>query len=335
MQKEQRVRLEAELKYLREAAAGAAAREAELRADAREARREAADAATARLEGEVRALLAAMQMPAAPVLARPHRVASDQDLSAAEERSTLEESRRATIARPGAQAPLALESGRAGGAPVPPANLSAQLSTGVGGASVGFAAFVSHAKADAAMEARYLQTELEGSLARPVFLDRCAARGQARATFHRPQARPPRPGSVAPCVRARWPPCARPHSDDLRDLNELRKHVIESKTIVLLQSKHVLTRPFCLIEVRPGRFDREGHWPLPSRAPCRRRELTIACSLARPAADHRDRRGRAHRWSVYVQLWRHWIRLRRGRRPSTASRHQAGGAQPVRHPLPQ
>ena len=35
----------------------------------------------------------------------------------------------------------------------------------------------------------------------------------------------------------------------MRDLNELRKHVIESKTIVLLQSKHVLTRPFCLIEL--------------------------------------------------------------------------------------
>ena len=71
------------------------------------------------------------------------------------------------------------------------------------------AAFVSHCKADAAMEARFLQTELEGKLDKKVFLD----------------------------------------SDDLRDLTELMNHVKDSKALILLQSKSVLERPYCLLEL--------------------------------------------------------------------------------------
>ena len=72
-----------------------------------------------------------------------------------------------------------------------------------------YVAFISHMKGEAAMEARFLQTELERSLQRKVFLD----------------------------------------SDDLRDLDQLRQHVEESEVIVLIQSKSVLSRPFCLVEL--------------------------------------------------------------------------------------
>ena len=72
-----------------------------------------------------------------------------------------------------------------------------------------FAAFVSHFKREAALEARWIQTELQGSLDRRVFLD----------------------------------------SDDLRDLSSLRTHVLESDCLVLVQSRDVLTRPYCILEL--------------------------------------------------------------------------------------
>jgi hypothetical protein len=71
------------------------------------------------------------------------------------------------------------------------------------------AAFVSHCKAEAAMEARFLQTELETALKQKVFLD----------------------------------------SDDLRDLSQLMDHVRESKALILIQSAKVLERPYCLLEL--------------------------------------------------------------------------------------
>ena len=72
-----------------------------------------------------------------------------------------------------------------------------------------FAAFVSHVKAEASMEARFMQTEIEGALGRRAFLD----------------------------------------SDDLRDLGSLVNHVKDSDVLVLLQTKSILTRPWCLIEM--------------------------------------------------------------------------------------
>ena len=69
--------------------------------------------------------------------------------------------------------------------------------------------FLSHCKAEGAMEARFLQTELEAKLKKKVFLD----------------------------------------SDDLRDLSQLMDHVRESKTLLLLQTRCVLERPYCLLEL--------------------------------------------------------------------------------------
>ena len=66
-----------------------------------------------------------------------------------------------------------------------------------------FACFVSHAKQDASMEARFLQTELQKALGKKCFLD----------------------------------------SDDLRDLSKLQQHVRDSDCIVLVQSTNVLSRP--------------------------------------------------------------------------------------------
>ena len=72
-----------------------------------------------------------------------------------------------------------------------------------------FAAFISHAKAEAAMEARFVQSWLEERLERKCFID----------------------------------------SDDLHDLTRLKAHVRNSSVLVIIQSKHVLTRPFCLLEL--------------------------------------------------------------------------------------
>ena len=64
-------------------------------------------------------------------------------------------------------------------------------------------------KAEAAMEARFLQIELESQTEEHVFLD----------------------------------------SDDLRNLQMLEDHVKRSKVLILVQTKNVLTRPYCLLEV--------------------------------------------------------------------------------------
>jgi len=72
-----------------------------------------------------------------------------------------------------------------------------------------WAAFISHYKVEAAMEARFLQTELEVLLGRKCFLD----------------------------------------SDDLRDLRLLQQSVRESDCLILVQSKSVLSRPYCLLEM--------------------------------------------------------------------------------------
>ena len=72
-----------------------------------------------------------------------------------------------------------------------------------------YAAFVSHCKVDAAMEARFLQMELEAKLGRPCFLD----------------------------------------SDDLRDLTELQQQVRNSDTLIFVQSPSVLERPHCILEL--------------------------------------------------------------------------------------
>ena len=73
----------------------------------------------------------------------------------------------------------------------------------------GFACFLSHYKIEAATEARWLQQQLEEKLNQPVFLD----------------------------------------SDDLQDLSKLQDHVRESKCILLLQTRSVLTRPWCISEL--------------------------------------------------------------------------------------
>ena len=72
-----------------------------------------------------------------------------------------------------------------------------------------YAAFVSHMKAEASMEARFVQGELETAFGQRIFLD----------------------------------------SDDLRTLSDLTTHVRESDVLVLVQSKSVLTRPYCLLEL--------------------------------------------------------------------------------------
>ena len=73
----------------------------------------------------------------------------------------------------------------------------------------GYAAFISHVKAEASMEARFVQGELETAFGQRIFLD----------------------------------------SDDLRTLSDLTTHVRESDVLVLVQSKSVLTRPYCIQEL--------------------------------------------------------------------------------------
>merc|ERR1712185_556639 len=73
----------------------------------------------------------------------------------------------------------------------------------------GFAIFLSHYKTEAATEARWLQEHLEREISQRVFLD----------------------------------------SDDLTDLSRLKDHVLESKCIALLQTRSVLSRPWCLVEL--------------------------------------------------------------------------------------
>ena len=74
----------------------------------------------------------------------------------------------------------------------------------------GFAAFLSHYKIEAATEARWLQEKIEVALfGRQLFLD----------------------------------------SDDLVDLTKLRDHVRESDCVLLLQTRSVLSRPWCIVEL--------------------------------------------------------------------------------------
>ena len=77
------------------------------------------------------------------------------------------------------------------------------------GSEGGEAAFISHMKAEAAMEARFLQVELEAFLEARCFLD----------------------------------------SDDLRSLDKLVDHVRSCQSLVLVQTASVLTRPYCLLEL--------------------------------------------------------------------------------------
>ena len=72
-----------------------------------------------------------------------------------------------------------------------------------------FKAFISHMKHEAAMEARFVQSEMESLTGKRCFLD----------------------------------------SDDLKDLNHLTDHVLKSEVLVLIQSRSVLHRPWCLIEL--------------------------------------------------------------------------------------
>jgi len=74
----------------------------------------------------------------------------------------------------------------------------------------GFHAFLSHYKVEAATEARWLQEQLEPKLDGRAFLD----------------------------------------SDDLNDLSKLTQHVRDSKCLLLLQTRSVLTRPWCLLELK-------------------------------------------------------------------------------------
>ena len=92
-----------------------------------------------------------------------------------------------------------------------PVSVSNVTSTAVAAGKRTFAAFLSHAKAEAAMEARFIQTQMEAMdpRQRRVFLD----------------------------------------SDDLTDLRMLLDHVRDSDCLVLLLTRSVLTRPWCLLEL--------------------------------------------------------------------------------------
>lgn len=72
-----------------------------------------------------------------------------------------------------------------------------------------YAAFITHHKVACAMEARFLKDELSRALNKDVFLD----------------------------------------SDDLFDLSMLLNNVREAQVLVVLQSKEVFHRPWCLLEV--------------------------------------------------------------------------------------
>jgi hypothetical protein len=195
-----RIHLEAKMSQLHAAAAEAAAREAELRAEVRDARREAADTSYARLEAEVRTLMtmvtrsgasapivaAASGLTATDVATRP--VGTVAQTAAAV--GALPEARRGPVTRANT-APMDFDAAAEIAAPAAGASAPAACFVRPPNDQSGkcFAAFVSHAKADAAMEARYLQTELESALGEACFLD----------------------------------------SDDLRDLDALTEHVRESK----------------------------------------------------------------------------------------------------------
>ena len=190
-------------------------REARHMAEAHELRRALTDAAVReeRLRGELRA--AAREMELRSMLRTTDQVALAPQPPATSSSvqppviTPAPQMRAASLAPP-AESAVSGESAVVLAAQ--PAQAEALLVEANGAARAGgphFAAFVSHAKADAAMEARYLQTELETALEAPVFLD----------------------------------------SDNLRDLRDMPDHVRDSGAVVLLQSRHVLERPFCVIEL--------------------------------------------------------------------------------------
>jgi len=112
---------------------------------------------------------------------------------------------------------------------------AAKVGAGItGGARQPYVGFVSHFKEEAAMEARFLQTELEQSLGRQ-------ARESPRRS-HNPHT--PHAADAAPSALQLFL-----DSDDLRDLRELLEHVKQSEVLLLLQSTTVLTRPYCLLEL--------------------------------------------------------------------------------------
>ena len=80
---------------------------------------------------------------------------------------------------------------------------------GARGKSTSFACFLSHFKTEAATEARWLQRELEEAINEKVFLD----------------------------------------SDDLTNLASLCDHVRASRCVLMLQTKSVLTRLWCIVEL--------------------------------------------------------------------------------------
>ena len=81
--------------------------------------------------------------------------------------------------------------------------------TQVSTTTLSFACFLSHYKVEAATEARWLQENLEAHLGKRCFLD----------------------------------------SDDLSLLTELTSHVRSCGCLLLLQTRNVLTRPWCIVEV--------------------------------------------------------------------------------------
>jgi hypothetical protein len=96
-----------------------------------------------------------------------------------------------------------------------------------------YACFLSHHKADCAMEARFLKNQLQDMLGAEVFLD---SDGTFRPALFSQLARVFTPLTVFSLVCRRLA--------DLRDLTGLLGHVRNSKALVLVQSASVLQRPW-------------------------------------------------------------------------------------------
>lgn len=102
-------------------------------------------------------------------------------------------------------------------------------------------AFVSHMKVEAAMEARFLQIELESlnddevSSSTSEIMRTCSDRVFSQLT--------------SKCLLLPTFQLVFLDSDDLRDLTKLVQHVKDSRCIILLQTRKVMTRPYCILEV--------------------------------------------------------------------------------------
>ena len=100
-------------------------------------------------------------------------------------------------------------------------------------------AFVSHMKVEAAMEARFLQIELEALHAEDEEVK--IARTQQCTHWlliH-----------FMLCLRVSCLQLVFLDSDDLRDLSKLVQHVKDSRCLILVQTRKVLSRPYCILEV--------------------------------------------------------------------------------------